>query len=225
MTSETAPRSEDVRLSLAFIPDAQKRADVGVLFALLETLRDIPARVTEPLMGEIRLRWWFEAFEEVRDGRPVRYHPLIEAIQRLITEYGLPVQALLDMVEGQGALFDRPLPLRDAMAVVDAGEGAVTAMAVQILDASADPASAKQCARLSGLTAMRTGGFIRLEDFGLEEQRHALADARAEAAKLPSTLMPLALPAVLAQDQWREGAAGPLSKRLKLVWAFITGRI
>ncbi len=225
MSSEIEPRSEDIRLSLAFIPDAQKRADVGALFALLETLRDIPERITEPLMGEIRLRWWYEAFEEIRDGRTPRYHPLTEYIQRLIGQYGLPVQAFLDMVEGQGALFDRPLLLRDAMSVVEAGEAAVTALAAQILDPAADVTIGMQCARLSGLTAMRAGGFIRPDDFGPEEQGHILRDARADAASLPSSLMPLALPAVLAQDQWRRKPAGPLSRRFRLVWAFITGRI
>jgi phytoene synthase len=225
MVSETDPKSEDVRLSLAFISDAQKRADVGVLFALLETLRDIPLRVTEPLMGDIRLRWWYEAFEEIRDGKTPRYHPLIEAIQRLIKQYDLPVQGFLDMVEGQGALFDKPLPLRDAMDVVEAGEAAVAAMAVRILDPAGDPAAGKQCARLCGLTAMRTGGFIRPDDFGPEEQDHILIDARADASCLQPNLMPLALPAVLAQDQWRGKQAGPLSKRWRLVWAFITGRI
>ncbi|HVZ29693.1 MAG TPA: squalene/phytoene synthase family protein [Asticcacaulis sp.] len=225
MSSETEPRSEDVRLSLAFIPDAQKRADVGALFALLETLRDIPARVTEPLMGQIRLCWWLEAFEEIRDGRAPRYHPLTEYIQRLIEQYGLPVRAFLDMVEGQEALFDRPLSLRDAMDVVEAGEATVTALAVQMLDPAADPASGKQCARLCGLTAMRAGGFVRPDDFGPEEQKHIRIDARVDAAHLPSNLMPLALPAVLAQDQWRGKPAGPLSRRWRLLTAFITGKI
>jgi phytoene synthase len=225
MSSETEPRSEDVRLSLAFIADARKRADVGVLFALLETLRDIPVRVTEPLMGQIRLKWWYEAFEEIRDGRSVRYHPLTEQIQRLIGQYGLPVQAFLDLIDGQGPLFDKPLPLRDAMDVVEAGEAVVTALAVQILDPAGDPAGGKQCARLCGLTAMRTGGFIWPDDFGPEEQGHILIDARADASCLPSILMPLALPAVLAQDQWRGKAAGPLSRRWRLLWAFWTGKI
>lgn len=225
MTSECEPRSEDVRLSLAFIPDAQKRADVGALFALLETVRDIPARITEPLMGEIRLRWWFEAFEEIRDGKTPRYHPLTEYIQRLIGQYDLPIQAFLDLVEGQGALFDRPLPLRDVMDAVEAGEAAVTALAVRILDPSADPVSGKQCARLCGLTAMRAGSYIRADDFGPEEQGHILIDARADASCLPSSLMPLALPAVLAQDQWKGRAAGPLSRRWRLLWAFWTGKV
>jgi phytoene synthase len=225
MSSEIEPRSEDIRLSLAFISDAQKRADVGALFALLETLRDIPARITEPLMGEIRLRWWYEAFEEIRDGRTPRYHPLTEYIQRLIGQYGLPVQVFLDVVEGQGELFDKPLPLRDAIMVVEAGEAAVTALASRILDASADPEIGKSCARLYGLTALRAGGFILPDDFGPAEQAHLLTDARAEAAQLSSTVMPLALPAVLAQDQWRSKPAGPLSRRFRLVWAFITGRI
>ena len=219
--NECEPRSEDLRLAFAFIAEAGKRADVLALFALLETLRDIPARVSEPLMGEIRLRWWYEAFEEMRDGRPVRYHPLTEAIQRLIGRYKLSPQTLMEVVEGQMPILDRTLSLRDAVKVVDAGEGAITRLAAQMLG---EEAGADHCARLSGLVSLTEVRLLPAAELGPEELSHLLRDAAAEAQKLPSSLMPLALPAVVAKARWA-GRSNPLMLRLKLFWAFVSGRI
>lgn len=224
-TSECEPKSEDLRLAFAFIANAGKRVDVLALYALLETLRDIPARVTEPLMGEIRLRWWFEAFEEIRDGKTPRYHPLTEAVRGLIGRHGLAIQDFLDLVEGQMPLLNKPLSLRDAMMAIDAGEGIIGRLAVRILDPEADPVSVLQCARLAGLVSLRASGAFAREDFGPTEMAHMLTDARASVQGLPADLMPLALPAVLAQDVWQGRARNPLAKRFKLLWAFLTGRI
>ncbi|HTN39688.1 MAG TPA: squalene/phytoene synthase family protein, partial [Asticcacaulis sp.] len=100
-SSELLPKSEDVRLACAFIPDAEKRAEILALFAFLETLRDIPERTTDALMGEIRLRWWYEAIEEIEQKRPVRYHPLTQALKVMIERYDLPPKDFLDLIEGQ----------------------------------------------------------------------------------------------------------------------------
>ena len=224
-SNECEPRSEDLRLAFGFIADPQARADVLVLFALLEALRDIPGRVSEPLIGEIRLRWWYEAFEEIRDGRPVRYHPLTEAIQRLIGQYGLDPQDLMDMVEGQMPILDRTLNLRDAVKVVDAGEGAITGLAARMLDKTAQAEAVAKSARLAGLVSLVGNSLLPMADLGPEEFAHLLRDARTEAKSLSSTLMPLALPAVAARARWEGKAANPLTLRLKLFWGFVTSRI
>src|SRR3569623_1940378 len=122
-SSELLPRDEDVILSCAFIPDAGKRAAVLALFALLDTVRSAAGRVSEPLMGEIRMRWWYEAVEDIRDGRSVRYHPLTEALQGVVRGYGVPAQSLMDMIEGQMPLLDKgEVSIKDALACVDRGE-------------------------------------------------------------------------------------------------------
>src|SRR5450432_3451957 len=96
--SEVLPKNEDVLLACAFIPDAEKRVGVLVLFAFLETLREIPERVTEPLMGDIRMQWWREAFQDIEAGRKPRYHPLTEVIQGLIRDHDLPAQDFLELI-------------------------------------------------------------------------------------------------------------------------------
>lgn len=222
--SECEPKSEDVRLAASFISDPAKRVDVLTLHAFLETLRDIPERTTEPLMGEIRLRWWYEALEEIRDDRPVRYHPLTEALQRLIAQYGLAVQDLLDCVEGQMPLLDKAgLDLKSALGAVDSGEGVIARLCARILDKDGDASLLAAPARFYGLAQLKLNR--RLKDAGEVEGAHLRRDAANAARKLPAALMPVALPAALAEGIWTGRPAGPLGKRLRLLWAFVTGRI
>lgn len=218
MSSDLLPRNEDIVLACAFIPDAEKRAEVLSLYAFLDVLRDIPERVTEPLMGEIRLRWWYEAVEEIRDGRPVRYHPLTEALKGLTAKYSLDPQAFLGVVEGQMPLLDKgALTVKDALRVVDAGEGTIAGLATIVLGRDA---SLSGPARLYGMALLKARRG--LSDAGDAELAHLRGDAR---ERVPAALLPLALPAVLAVDLWRGHAANPLMKRLKLLWAYLVGKI
>ena len=214
-------KSEDVRLACAFIPDAEKRAEVLSLFAFLETLREVPERTTDPLMGEIRLRWWYEAIEEIEQKRPVRYHPLTEALKALIGRYDLPPKDLLDMIEGQMPLLDKgALTIKDALGVVDRGEGNLLRLSAQVLGETTDLTDA---ARLYGLAQIKAKRD--LSDAGDTELAHLKREAGKAAKGLPTALMPLALPASLAADYWQGRAPGPLAKRLRLFWSFVTGRI
>ncbi|MBW8734392.1 MAG: squalene/phytoene synthase family protein [Asticcacaulis sp.] len=222
--NESEPRSEDLRLAAAFIGDAQKRADVLAIQALLETLRDIPERVSEPMLGEIRMRWWYEAIEEIRDGRTPRYHPLSEALQRIIPQYSLPADDFLTLAEAQLPLLDAgPLDFKAALDLVDKGEGLAAQLCARILDPSVDASNLAAPARFTGLARLKRSG--RLPDAGEAEGAHLYRDAAAAAATLPASLMPLALPATLAPDLWAGRRRGPLSKRLKLFWSFVTGKI
>jgi phytoene synthase len=219
--SEVLPRSEDIRLACAFIPDVEKRAEVMVLFAFLETLREIPERTTDPLMGEIRLRWWYEAIEEIEQGRPVRYHPLTEALKAIIERHGLATKDILDLIEGQMPLLDKgPLTIRDALGVADRGEGHLFRMASQVLGETADLTGVARFYGLARIKAMRG-----LSDAGDMELAHLKREAVMTVKALPASIMPVALPATLATDYWHGRAPGALSKRFRLFWSFVTGRI
>ena len=220
-SSEVLPKSEDVRLACAFIPDTGKRAEVLTLFAFLEILRDIPERTTDPLMGEIRLRWWYEAIEEIEQGRPVRYHPLTVALKAIIEHYNLPPKDFFDLIEGQMPLLDKgPLTIKDALGVVDRGEGHLFRMAAQVLIETAD---LTDIARLHGMTQIKATRGI--SDAGEMEFSHLKREAQIAAKNLPTTLMPLALPSALSMIYWHGRKPGPLAKRFRLFWSFVTGRI
>jgi phytoene synthase len=214
-------KSEDVRLACAFIPDADKRGEVLTLFAFLETLREIPDRTTDALMGEIRLRWWYEAIDEIEQGMVLRYHPLTEALKMLIARYALAPKTFHDLIEGQMPLLDKgPLTIKEALGVVDRGEGNLFRLMAQVLGETADMTD---LARLYGLAQIKATRDI--SDAGDMELAHLKREAVKAAKILPTALMPLALPAALSASYWRGLAPGPLSKRLRLFWSFMTGRI
>lgn len=224
-SSDLLPKNEDVVLACAFIPDATKRTEVLSLYAFLDTLREIPERTTEPLMGEIRLRWWFEAIEEIRDGRPVRYHPLTEALKGLIGKYGLEPQIFLDVIEGQMPLLDKSITLRTVLDVVDTGDTAIFKCAARIVAPGA-VVGGIQSARLSGIVSLLRRRALSTDQFGMTEFGHLMTDVRADFDELDPVLLPLALPGVLAAAEFRRGRSlGPLAKRLKLLWTYLTGRI
>ncbi len=191
------------------------------MYAFLETLRDIPERVTDPLMGEIRLRWWYEAIEEIDEGRAPRYHPLTEALQGLIERYNLAAKDFYDLIEGQMPLLDSgALTIKDALTVADRGEGIVTRLASLILGKSQD---LTPIARLTGMAWIKMTRGI--SDVSATEFAHLRRDAVASGRGLPVELMPLALPAVLASAHWHGRTHGPLAKRLRLLWAYVSGTI
>ena len=222
-SSEVLPKNEDVTLACAFIDDPVKRADVLALYAFLETLREIPDRVKEPLMGEIRLRWWYEAIEEIEQGRPVRYHPLTDALKRLIATYTLDTKMFLALIEGQMPLLDKgPLTTEVAMKVADAGEGNLMRLAARIVEPQGQAELAAP-ARLYGMAQLKAQRG--LSDAGEAELGHLRRDARAALKKLSTRRMAIALPAALATGLWLGRSPGPLAKRLKLVTSFLTARI
>jgi 15-cis-phytoene synthase len=58
--------------------DAKRR--LLALHAFHIELKNIPAAVSEPPLGEIRLQWWREALQEIRAGKRPRAHPVVEAL-------------------------------------------------------------------------------------------------------------------------------------------------
>jgi phytoene synthase len=64
-----------------------------------------------------------------------------------------------------------------------------------------------------------------LGDAGDMELAHLKREAVMTVKALPASIMPVALPATLATDYWRGRAPGVLSKRFRLFWSFVTGRI
>ncbi|MDI7774606.1 squalene/phytoene synthase family protein [Asticcacaulis sp. EMRT-3] len=224
MASESVPANEDIVLACAFIADEEKRRQILSLYAFLETLRDIPNRVSDPLMGEIRLRWWWEAIEEIDHGRPVRYHPLTDELKSLIVTHGLAPQAFYDLIEGQMPLLDKgELMIKAALGAVDRGEAIVARLAAALLDSSAEAAPLLATSRLYGLAGLKARRG--LSDAGETERAHLHREAAEAMRNLPVTLMPLALPAALGAGIWRGRPAGPLAKRARLFWAFVSGRI
>jgi phytoene synthase len=91
------------------LPDKDRPAIVA-LCAFNADLASIRERAKEAAAGEIRLQWWHDALAGEGHGA-VRANPLADALLDAIAEYGLPVPALLRMIEARRFdLYDDPMP-------------------------------------------------------------------------------------------------------------------
>jgi phytoene synthase len=91
------------------LPDKQ-RAAVTALYAFNADLASIRDRAKEAAAGEIRLQWWYDALAGEGHGA-VRANPLADALLDVIADFGLPVPALLRMIEARRFdLYDDPIP-------------------------------------------------------------------------------------------------------------------
>ena len=94
-------RAADIDRWLAsrFVADTAARADLIALYALEAELMAIPARVTQPLLAEMRYRWWADQMDGVFTGEPRKGHPVLEALTGAVQRRGLertPLDALIE---------------------------------------------------------------------------------------------------------------------------------
>ncbi|HEX6859160.1 MAG TPA: squalene/phytoene synthase family protein [Caulobacteraceae bacterium] len=218
-------------LASRFIGDTAARADVVALYALNHELARVASSVREPLMGEIRLTWWREAFEEIIAGKPPRKHPVVEAAAAA----AIPNAALGTLPEGRFAELDAgPLEEDALFAYLDRTAGAVMTLAAQRLDPEAHLEQVRGAARAFGLAglwrAKKAGRRSRLpEDWGPGDVRARvraeLTAARSELGSLPVGAFPAVAYAALARPYAAGGEPGALGKRLRLMVAVARGRI
>jgi phytoene synthase len=78
---EAALRDKDRDLWLAalFAP-RERRGGLHALDAFALEIEEIPAKVTQPLLGEMRLRWWADAIEAPGGAEAARAHPVLDAL-------------------------------------------------------------------------------------------------------------------------------------------------
>lgn len=217
-------------LSTRFITDDKTRADVVALYALNVELSRVAATVSDPMMGEIRLTWWREAFEHIAAGKPPRRHPVVEALG------GFDPMALEVLPEGRFADLDAEPFADDAalLAYVDGTAGAVMALAARRLDAKARFQEVRGAARAFGLAglwrAKQAGHRSRLPEKWTKGDIRArvaaeLTAARAEVKHLPVAAFPAVAYAALAKPYSRGANPGGLRKRIRMTTAVLRGRL
>jgi phytoene synthase len=191
-------------LSSRFVADGRLRADLIVLYAFEAELMAIPARVTQPLLAEMRYVWWREQLDGVFAGIARKGHPVLEALTDVVARHSLdraPFGALI--AAHIGRVHGEPHDL-DAFYV-----GPMQA-AVRVLTGPGFDGAVVAAGRVRGLA--QTGQ----DDAARAAQRSADADLRAVPAK--------AFPAVAHSALIRPDAPESM-KRLRLVWAVLCGRI
>lgn len=191
-------------LSSRFVADEGLRADLAALYAFEAELSAIPAKVSQPLLAEMRFTWWSDQMDGAFAGEPRKGHPVLEALSAAIVRHGLPrapfdalIEAQIGRVNGAphdlGALFGGPMQT-----------------GVHILAGPGHEAAASLAGQVRGLNW--TGRF--------DEAKVLRRDANRALKSLPTA----AFPAVAHAALHRPDAPEPL-KRLRLTWAVLTGRI
>lgn len=199
-------RAADIDRWLAsrFVADEAARADLIALYAFEAELMAIPTRVTQPMLAEMRYRWWADQMDGVFAGEPRKGHPVLEALAGAVRRRRLERAPLDALIEAHiGRVHGEPHDL-------DAFYVGPMQQAVRVLAGPGHEAAATTAAQVRGLA--QTGRS--------DEARAARAEANRALRALPAE----AFPAVAAAALTRPESPEPV-KRLRLTWAVLTGRV
>lgn len=98
------------RYIATLVLNGEKQRAVQALFAFAADVAAIPARVSEPPPGEIRLQWWKDTFEGHGYGG-VDQNPIAAQLQKAIKDYNLVAGPLLRLVAARRFdLYQDPMP-------------------------------------------------------------------------------------------------------------------
>lgn len=139
-------------LAALFAPEAA-RPHLFALYAFNAEIAQVRAHVSQPMLGELRLKWWVDAIEGEGHGE-VRANPTADALLATIAAHDLPKQAFFDLIEARCFdLYDDPAP--DTAFLLDYCEktcSALFALSAKIL--GAPDAAAKNAGRAYALTGL-----------------------------------------------------------------------
>jgi phytoene synthase len=107
-------RDRDVWLACLFAPRPARRY-IHAIYACALDIADAPRKVTQPLLGEMRLRWWTDALMADDASQP-RAHPIADALIDAIERFGLPRDEVVALAEAHILdLYDDPIPTLAAL--------------------------------------------------------------------------------------------------------------
>lgn len=135
---ETARLLEPDRYVAALLAPREARADLIALAAYLGEVARVPAVVSEPMIGEIRLQWWRDAIEASPKGEPTG-NPVADAVADVVRRRRLPIERLTDVIDARITdLYADPVPDEEAFsAYLEATEGTGFRLAARILGVEA----------------------------------------------------------------------------------------
>lgn len=133
-------RDRDLWLACLFAPQPARR-HIHALYAFAMEAADVRARVSQPLLGEMRLRWWSDALSGAA-AEGVRAHPVADALIDTAARFDLPRSELVALADAHVAdLYDDQMPdlatLEEYCRMTSAGP---MRWAARILGAGASPA-------------------------------------------------------------------------------------
>lgn len=191
-------------LSSRFVADEAVRADLIVLYAFEAELMAIPTRVTQPMLAEMRYVWWSEQLDGVFAGIARKGHPVLEALTDVVSRLGLDRTPFDGLIEAHiGRVHGEPHDL-------DGFYVGPMQTAVRLLVGPGHDDRVTPAGRMRGLA--QVGRF--------DEARALRGEANRALKGLPTAAFPAVAHAALLDPAQGEGG-----KRLRLVWAALTGRV
>jgi len=151
---EMALRGEPDRYLAATLAPHEARGGLAAIAAFAAELARIPATVSEPMLGDMRLQWWRDALEAGRQGTRSG-HPVADALADAEQRHGLAPSLLTAMIDARELDLSGGLPADDAglEAYIQATEGSAFRLALATIGASPDEAepAAAAAARAYGI--------------------------------------------------------------------------
>ena len=109
-------RDRDLWLACLFAPQAA-RPHIHALYAFAQETADVSGKVTQPLLGEMRLQWWVDALEaDAAQGEGVRANPVADALIDTIERFSLPRDEFVALAQAHiFDLYDDAMPTWTAL--------------------------------------------------------------------------------------------------------------
>lgn len=247
-TLDALKTADPDRCRAAVLSSPQGRADLYLLYAFHYELAKVPELVSEPMIGHIRYQWWRDCVDEIySDGaKPVRQHEISTPLAEMLLRVDMPRFWVDRLIDGRSEDLSREAfkTVDEAKAYARDTSGTLMQMAVKVLGVEPD-AGVVDAGEAWGLTGLLRGwryytdGMLSTLDFNavLCATQDQYDHARAQTRSLPATAFPAISYAALVPQFIKRASQtghdpakdaldyGPLSKRLALMRAAITGRI
>ena len=144
----------DRYFAAVFAPPEIRRALIA-LYAFNLEIASVRERVSEPVIGLIRLQWWRDAVNEIYGGT-VRSHAVAKELAAAVRAHDLPRERLERMIDAREFDLDEnpPEDMAALRTYADATSGELAALAVTVCGAAEHAEEAMPAARawaLSGL--------------------------------------------------------------------------
>ncbi|MCZ2203767.1 phytoene/squalene synthase family protein [Bartonella sp. A05] len=153
----------DRYISVLFAPKKKRRA-LAALYAFNVEIARIRESVSDPLIGEIRLRWWRDSIANDEVQNSVN-NPILSDLLAIIPLFNLPKTAFLRYCEARiFDLYNDPITnIHDLESYCTETAGIILQLSCQILDFDAAQDFTKAC-RHGGI-AQALSGILRLLSF------------------------------------------------------------
>ena len=142
MVARAARAHELDRYLAALLAPAGVRADLIALAAFAGEIARVPAFVSEPMLGEIRLQWWRDTLDAIAAAGASSGNPIADAVGDAVRRHALPMELLHGLIDAHAArLIDAPFADLPALSANLAHtDGALFALGWRILGGAREDA-------------------------------------------------------------------------------------